>query len=146
MDLILALACDDARLRPDGKLDVRGIFNELTAPGFPAAQDRMTVVFVMEWPRDVEGSVPFRADLVDEGGQKILSIQGHTEVAPRTAASAPATTKLVMPLERVVFPHAGLYHFELSARGSSADGIPLHLVEVKDDAAGHGPARIVEGT
>ena len=66
MRLILSLACDDAELRPDGKLDIQGVFNELNAPGFPAAQDRMTVVFVMEWERDVSGSVPFRADLVDE--------------------------------------------------------------------------------
>ena len=145
MKLVLSLACDEARLRPDGKLDVNGIFNELNAPGFPAAQDRMTVVFVMEWPRDVEGSIPFRADLVDEADQKILSIQGHTEVRAAPAGSAPATTKLVMPLERVICPHPGDYRFELTARGQSAVGIPLHLLEV-EQGDGRGPGRMVEGT
>src|SRR5687767_13323643 len=43
MNLILALACDEAHIRDDGKLDVTGIFNELGAPGFPAAHDHMTV-------------------------------------------------------------------------------------------------------
>ena len=137
MRLILSLACDQAQLRPDGKLDVEGIFNELSAPGFPAAQDRMTVVFVMEWDRDVRGSVPFRADLVDESGQKMLTIQGHTEVHAPAPDGAPATTKLVMPLERVVFPHPGAYHFLLSARGHEESGIPMHVVQVAAGAHGN---------
>lgn len=144
MHLILSLACDHARLRPDGKLDVEGVFNELNAPGFPAAQERMTVVFVIEWPRDVHGSVPFRADLVDDAEQKMLTIQGHTEVHAARADHAPATTRVVMPLERVVFPHPGRYHFVLSARGQSVDGIPLHLVELPDETR-RGPGQRVAG-
>src|SRR5688572_29297051 len=84
MELILALACDDAQVRDDGKLDVTGIFNELGAPGFPAAQVNMTVVFVIEWGDSEAGHQPLRADLVDEEGQKILTIQGDTEVDSRT--------------------------------------------------------------
>ena len=138
MRLIFSLACDDARLRPDGKLDVRGQFQELSAPGFPAMHRRMTVVFVMEWPRELEGSVPFRADLVDAAGQKILAIQGHTEVHRPRAAGAPAVTKLVQELEDVVFPRPGEYHFVLSARGTSIDALPLHVVEAPDAGAGSG--------
>lgn len=144
MQLILALACDDARLRPDGKVDVEGVFNELNAPGFPAAQDRMTVVFVMEWGRDVSGSVPFRADLLDDDDQKMLTIQGHTDVRAAPADAAPATTKLIMPLERVVFPHAGRYRFVIEARGQSFEGIPLHVVEMPGTPAS-GSAAGVEG-
>jgi|SRR5690625_131874 len=113
MELILAVACDDARVRPDGKLDIEGVFNELYAPGFPAKQDRMTVVFIIEWGRDESGRIPLRADLVDEDGQKSFTIQGHTDVEPRPADRAPAQTRLIMPLEDVVFPRAGRYHFEL---------------------------------
>lgn len=114
MELILAVACDNARVRPDGKLDITGVFNELYAPGFPAKQDHMTVVFIVEWGRDVSGRIPLRADLVDENGQKSFTIQGHTEVEPRPMDRAPAQTRLVMPLEGVVFPTAGSYHFELT--------------------------------
>ena len=144
MELILSLACDDARLRSDGKLDVEGVFNELNAPGFPAAQERMTVVFVMQWGRDVSGSVPFRADLVDDADQKMLTIQGHTEVHAASEDGAPATTRLVMPLERVVFPHPGRYRFVLSARGQRVEGIPLHVAEVSGTSAS-GPGAEVEG-
>jgi len=115
MRLILAVACDEANVRPDGKLDVAGIFNELAAPGFPAAQDRMTVVFVMEWEPHEAGRQPLRADLVDESGTMVLTIQGHTDVEARSADRAPAQTRVVMPLERVVFPRAGRYTFRLRA-------------------------------
>ncbi len=139
MRLILSLACDEARLRPDGKLDVRGQFQELSAPGFPAIHRKMTVVFVMEWPRDLEGSVPFRADLVDASGQKVLAIQGHTEVRRARVAGAPAVTKLVQELEDVVFPRPGEYHFVLTARGTTVEALPLHVVEAADAAPGPGP-------
>ena len=117
MDLILSLACEFARARPDGRLDVRGAFNELQAPGFPAAQDRMTVVFVMEWGPGESGRRAFSADLVDDDDRKVLTIEGHTDVDRRPDNSAehraPPQTRLVMELERVVFPHPGRYRFLL---------------------------------
>jgi hypothetical protein len=36
MKLNLAVTCDTAVERADGRLDLQGVFNELTAPGFPA--------------------------------------------------------------------------------------------------------------
>ncbi len=115
MELILACACDDARVRPDGKLDISGVFNELHAPGFPAMQDRMTVAFVVEWSPEEAGRIPLRADLVDESGRVVLTIQGHTDVEPRAGDRARPQTRLIMPIEEVVFPSAGRYHFDLKA-------------------------------
>lgn len=129
MELILAVACDEARTRPDGKLDVVGIFNELSASGFPASQEQMTVVFVLEWPRGDAGRKPIRSDLVDEEGKKVLTIQGHTDVDERSVSQAPAQTRLIMPLENVVFPHAGEYHFELTADGETKRALSLFVGE-----------------
>jgi hypothetical protein len=121
MILRLSAVCEAARERPDGRLDLVGVFNELIAPGFPAMQDRMTVVFLVEWEPDESGRLPLRADMLDGDGRKVLTIQGHTDVAPRGADRAPAQTRLIMPLEKVVFPAAGRYRFELLAGGSVAD-------------------------
>ena len=129
MNLILSLACDDAQVRPDGKLDVSGVYNELYAPGFPAAQDRMTVVFVMQWGPDDEGRYQFRADLVDDDDEKVLTIQGHTDVDRRAPGTAPPQTRLVMPLERVVFPHPGEYRFILRIDDQAIDAFSLFLSE-----------------
>lgn len=127
MQLILALACDDARVRPDGKLDVMGVFNELSAPGFPAAQERMTVVFVIQWDRHESGRMPLRADLVDEAGRAVLTIQGHTDVDARPADRAPAQTRLVLPLQEVVFPAPGTYRFELRVGATSHPAFSLFV-------------------
>lgn len=135
MDLVLALACDQARERDDGKLDVIGIFNELYAPGFPAMQEKMTVVFVVEWSADEAGRQPLRVDLVDEQDRKILTIQGHTEVSERSDDRPPPQTRLVMPLEQVVFPRAGRYAFVLTAGNESRRAFSMFVGERPEMAA-----------
>jgi hypothetical protein len=117
MILRLAAVCESARERPDGRLDLDGVFHELSAPGFPAMQQRMTAVFLIEWQPGEAGRQPLRADMVDASGRKLLTIQGHTEVEERSAERAPAQTQLIVELEKVVFPAAGRYRFDLSAAG-----------------------------
>jgi hypothetical protein len=130
MILRLAAACEAARERPDGRFDLTGIFNELSAPGFPAMQERMTVVFVVEWEADEVGELPLRADMIDEGGRKLLTIQGHTQVEPRGPGRPPAHTRLIMPLEKVVFPKPGRYRFDLVAGGHVAEAFSFFVGEV----------------
>jgi hypothetical protein len=130
MILRLAAVCEAARERPDGRLDLVGIFNELSAPGFPAMQERMTAVFLVEWEHDESGELPLRADMIDETGRKLLTIQGHTQVEARTADRAPAQTRLIMPLEKVVFPKPGRYRFELVAAGDVAEAVSFFVGHV----------------
>jgi hypothetical protein len=136
MILRMAAACEAARERPDGRLDLVGVFNELSAPGFPAMQDDMTMVFIVEWDADEAGRQPLRADMIDEAGRKLLTIQGHTDVEPRTSDRAPAQTRLVMPLQRVIFPEPGRYRFDLIAGGHSVDACSIFVGQVADPGAG----------
>lgn len=128
MELLLSLACEDAQARPDGRLDITGVFDELSAPGFPAAQDRMTVVFVMEWGPDQEGRQEFTADLVAADDRKVLTIEGHTDVAPAEGSARPKT-QLIMPLERVVFPTEGEYRFILTVGETRTTAFTLVVSE-----------------
>ena len=130
MILKLATVCERAAERPDGRLDLIGIFNDLSAPGFPAMQDMMTVVFVVEWEPDEAGELPLRADMIDEAGRKLLTIQGHTQVEPRGADRSPPQTRLIMPLQKVIFPKAGRYRFELVAGGNAVDACSFFVGEV----------------
>lgn len=129
MILRLSAVCEAAHERPDGRLDLAGMFNELSAPGFPAMQDRMTVVFLVEWDESEAGRQPLRADMIDEAGRKLLTIQGHTEVEARTSERAPAQTRLIMPLEKVVFPKPGRYTFELVAGGDAVTACSFFVGE-----------------
>lgn len=130
MILRLAAVCEGAHERPDGRLDLTGIFNDLSAPGFPAMQERMTVVFVVEWEPDETGELPLRADMIDESGRKLLTIQGHTDVEARSADRSPPQTRVIMPLEKVVFPQPGRYRFELVAGGEVADACSFFVGHV----------------
>ncbi|CAN5626643.1 hypothetical protein BH23GEM10_BH23GEM10_16850 [soil metagenome] len=129
MILRLSAVCEAAHERPDGRLDLAGMFNELSAPGFPAMQDRMTVVFLVEWDESEAGRQPLRADMIDETGRKLLTIQGHTEVEARTSERAPPQTRLIMPLEKVVFPKPGRYTFELVAGGDAVTACSFFVGE-----------------
>lgn len=129
MELILALVCDDARATPEGKLDVQGVFHDLFAPGFPARQDRMVLVLVLEWDRGEAGRYDFRVDLLDPAGRPSVTVEGHTDVDARSPDRPPARTRLVMPLEQVVFPRPGRYAFAVTVRGRRLPGPVLHLLE-----------------
>jgi hypothetical protein len=130
MELKLALVCEEARERPDGRIDFIGVFDALLAPGFPALQERMTVVFVIEWADDELGSQPLRADLVQAGERKVLTIEGHTEVSPRgDGRGGGPETRLIMGLERVVFPTAGRYDFQFLAAGQVRTACSIHLLQ-----------------
>jgi hypothetical protein len=129
MQLLLALVCDEAGLNSEGKLDVRGVFNDLYAPGFPAKQDQMVLVLVVEWDRDDEGRFRFRVDLEDEAGKPTLSVDGYSDVDRRPADRPPPRTRLVMPLEEVVFPRPGPYTFRIAMKGRTFTGPSLYLVE-----------------
>lgn len=129
MRVLYALNCEHAHARPDGRLDVHGVFHQLYAPGFPAKQDRMVLALAVEWDQEPEGRREFSIDLTDPSGSPCLTISGHTDVSSRTAGEAPPQTRLILPMEEVVFPQAGTYLFDLKVGEEKVRVAPLHLVE-----------------
>jgi hypothetical protein len=126
--LLLALLCEDASLNPDGRLDIHAVLNELSAPGFPARQDRMVLVVVLEWKPEDQGRFALRVDLLAPDGKPSVTVNGHTDVAPRPPGHPPARTQLVMPLELVTFPTPGPYRFRVRVKGQDMEGPTLHLM------------------
>jgi len=122
------LFCTDAGTEQDGKLSIHGIFNELNAPNFPARQDRMVLVGIVEWQRDLQGRIPFTVDLTDPEGMTIFSIEGHTDVEARPQSKAPAKTQLILPLKNVMFPAPGRYRVRININGTELAGPSMHLM------------------
>ncbi|MGH7477510.1 MAG: DUF6941 family protein [Longimicrobiales bacterium] len=135
MELILSATCEDARVRPDGKLDLMGVFSQLQARDFPALQERMTVAFLIEWDAGEHGRHDLRADLIGTDGREVLTIEGHTEVGRGPAAGAHPQTRLIMPLKNVVFPRAGTYRFELNVGSTRRRGCSVHVEHAPDASA-----------
>ncbi len=130
MRLPLALVCDHAEQTADGKLDIRGVFNDLAAPGFPAKHD-MVLVMAVEWSRDDVGHYDFEVNLAGPSGQSTMTIQGHSEVDRRDPGRPPARTQIVMPLRDVIFPEPGSYHFQIRIKGRVYEGPSLFLMELE---------------
>jgi len=122
------LFCTSAGAGPDGKLNVHGIFNELRAPDFPARQDNMVLVGIVEWQRDLQGRIPFTVNLNDPDGMSIFSVEGHTDVEARPASKAPAKTQLILPLKNVMFPVPGHYRIRININGTDLAGPSMHLM------------------
>ncbi|RMH13645.1 MAG: hypothetical protein D6701_12095 [Gemmatimonadetes bacterium] len=129
MKLQIALVCDDAHVDAEGKLDVHGVFHDLYAPGFPAKQDHMVLVIAVEWDRSDEGRYEFRVDLLDPEGTPTMSVQGHTDVDRRTPDRPPARTRLVLPMDDVVFLRPGEYRFAVRFKGRDLEGPTLYVME-----------------
>jgi uncharacterized protein DUF6941 len=132
MKLLYALVCEHASERPDGRLDVHGVFHQLYAPGFPAQQPRMTFAVAVEWEPHERGRIEFSIELLDPSGSPALSITGHTEVGEQQPMQGPPLTRVVTPLDNVVFPAEGTYTFDLVVNGVRQQLAPLHLI--KDSA------------
>lgn len=130
MQLRFAAICEDARPTPDGRLDVHGVYHDLSAPDFPARQDRLVLVLVIEWERADHGRYLFKADLEDESGQPSLTVEGETEVHRPALGSPPSRSQLIMPLDDVVFPRAGLYKFRIKVKGDTLEGPSLFLMKL----------------
>lgn len=131
MKLHLAFVCDGATPDSEGRLDVKGIFHDLFAPGFPAKQERMVLVLGLEWDRGDEGRYEFQVDLHNPDGTPSLTVQGHTDVDRRSPDRPPARTQLTMPLENVVFLKPGPYTFKVQIKGRTIDGPTIHLIEAE---------------
>ncbi len=128
--------CEHAQARPDGKIDLHGVYHDLSAPGFPARQERMVLVLVLEWDRADFGRYRFRADLEDEAGRPSLTVEGETDVRASQPGHPPARSQLIMPIEGVVFPAPGQYTFRVTVKGQKLDGPGLFLMELPDDDGG----------
>ncbi len=132
MRILASALCDHAAASAQGKLDMHGAFHDLYAPGFPARQERMVLVLVLEWDRTDSGRYTFRVDVTGPRGRPVLTVEGRSEVAPRPANRPPPRTRLVMPLEAVVFPESGRYEFRITAKGRKLRGPVLYLIEADD--------------
>jgi hypothetical protein len=132
MKLRFSALCEDARPTPDGKVDVHGVYHDLSAPGFPAQQDRLVLVLVIEWEREDHGRYIFKADLEEDGGDISLTVEGETEVHRPGPDQPPARSQLIMPMEGVIFPRPGQYTFRVKVKGETLEGPGIYLMEVPE--------------
>jgi len=132
--VLYSVIAEDAQLRHDGRMDVHGIFHELYAPGFPAKQDRLTLVTTIEWDATERGAIDFTVNLLDPQRAPALTINAQTQVEDQYAVHRPARTQMAIPIDGLVFPIAGSYEFQLTVGEHTEPLTPIYLIE---DANAH---------
>lgn len=135
MKILYSLLCDVASMRDDGRLDVEGVFHELHAGGFPAQQDRLTLVSTLQWKKEEEGNQEFEIILEAPDGQPLFRVEVESQVEFQDSEAVPPQTRLVLPLENIVFPGPGRFEFILKRGQKQHSLTQLYLVEIADAGA-----------
>ena len=124
--------CRDATSDAEGRLNIAGVYNELYAPGFPARQDRLVLAGVVTWDSGELGRVSFQVDLMDPSGSSVFTVEGHTEVIPRSDSDAPPKTQLILPLEKVTFNEPGRYRAAIRINDEDVTGPSLYVLRTAE--------------
>jgi hypothetical protein len=85
----------------------------------------------MEWAIQDAGEQPIRADLLDPDGEMVITIQGHTDVELAPDNEVPPQTRIILPLENVVFQKPGRYHLRVKAGQSTVEALPLYIRRIR---------------
>jgi hypothetical protein len=135
MRLVYSVICEMASMREDGRVDIQGIFNELWATGFPAQQDRLVLVAVIEWNSAEKGAIPLTVLLRGPKRESLFRIEAETQVDTNRSSAVPPQTRLILPLEKVVFPQQGHYQFVLKALKQKEQLAGVHLIQQPSDSS-----------
>ena len=112
MDLSYLLVADYANITQDGKLNVMGIFTNISAQNFPAVHPEMYLVAQLtassfEYGRDCEIIVK----LIDEDASEELANFKQSVKVPTGERGQKVPLNLILKLVHIQFPRPGTYEF-----------------------------------
>ena len=129
MKIPMAMIADEANLSQEGKLNVLGAFDRITAPNFPTGHPKMVFVVRIEAVYGDGGKrVPIRVRLMDEDGGALFEAGGELQ-APVVAPGDIATTYQIFALIGVGFESPGLFHFVVNLGDNPPHETPLMVVQ-----------------
>ena len=111
MKIPMAFLADEANFSADGKLNVLGMFDRISAAELPVVHPRMVFAFRVHAEfGDAGRPLPVRVLLVDDDDEVLFEATG--EISPPSVPPGEfSTANQVFTLVGVQFPRAGLYRF-----------------------------------
>jgi hypothetical protein len=128
--IALSAIADAANISKEGKLNITGIFNNISATSFPAVHSSMVLVFVIEGERsEAQSEHTLKVDLIDEDGNHIIpSIEGNikfSEIPPSGNIHVPQILHLV----NVQFNNSGRHEFKIIINGEVRASVPINFTK-----------------
>jgi len=134
MELTLGLLADAANTTPNNKLNLPGVFRNITATDYPAIHPSMDLVLRFSTdPVERGQEYPLSIVLVDSDGSEVLSVKGRVRVPNDRPADMPLDVMLQIPFRNTAFPHAGQYTFVIVVDGETKGRIPLTMSRTAEE-------------
>ena len=125
MDVPLAVLADASNVSVEGKLNIFGIFNNISAGSFPALHPHMRLVVAFEADvAEAEKLKDVEIQLKDSDGKDLLMIRGQFTV-PRGQPGKKVRINHSFPLSGVVFPKPDDYEFKILVNGETKATVPF---------------------
>jgi hypothetical protein len=134
-----AVVADYALVDQSGKISVLGIFQHIWVPQFPAMHPRMHLVLRLKGKRTEVGEHEVRIRLADEGGTEILGGNGTVTFAEPPAGVVDIEAGAILVFD-VPFPHAGVYHFEITVDNEKKADVPITVSQLPAQAMQQPPS------
>jgi len=123
MKIPLAVLADEANVSQEGKLNVLGIFDRITAATFPVVHPRMVFAFRVQMEyADAGRAFPVQVRLADADGETMFEAVGEI-TGPPVPPGEIAAINQVFSLVGVEFPREGLYRFTVSLGAAEQSGV-----------------------
>ncbi len=130
LEVTLAVLADYANVSQDGKLNIMGIFQEVSPPILPFALPQMYLVVSFEAGPAEFGSVKnVRIALLDNDGSEMLALEGPAEVPRPSRPGSRAYINQVIGLNGITFERPGGYAFSILVGGETKETVGLHVNE-----------------
>jgi uncharacterized protein DUF6941 len=136
MQVTLAVLADYVNNTPEGKLNIMGIFNSVSAPAFPTLIHDMRIIVKFQFSAAERGqtrNVQFK--FLDTDGNELLALSQPLDV-PGNALN-PEVAHIVN-LRGIVIPTPGEYAFSILMNDEERARIPLHVEQI--------PGPVVQGS
>jgi len=127
MDLKVLLAADYANIERQGKINVMGVFDRISAADFPARHPEMVLVMKLSaGPAEYGGTRKLVVKLLDEDAtQELVDWSRDIDVPP--GSGGPVEINQFLKLRDLVFPVEGVYTFYVLVDDDEKGTLPITL-------------------
>ena len=135
MDVKLAVLAEYASVSTDGKLNLLGIFNQISSDKMPAGVPIIYIAVSFEaGPAEFGSTKRIETFLHDEDNAQLLHAEQTATVPRADRAGVRATLNVVSAVAGLGFAKAGTYQFAILVDGRTETTIPLHVVQLEGGA------------
>ena len=129
MEVDLILTADAATIDGSGKLNLLGVFDQISVGRFPARHGRLSLVLRFLGGVGDAGTHKLTIKLSSPKGKELVSLSGELKVSPgRRSLETGIRVPHVINLDGIVFNEAGVHTFHILVDGRHQATLPLSIV------------------